>query len=90
MERSIYLEKVNKNIFIKRLQEHNIHLTNRELGVAYLMKQGLTNNQIANRLLVAEGTVKVHITHVYSKVGQKRRKEVVAFFNDVFTVNEPV
>jgi DNA-binding CsgD family transcriptional regulator len=38
-----------------------------------LLTQGMTNKQIANKLGIAEDTVKKHLQHVYKKLGVRRR-----------------
>ena len=40
-----------------------------ELAVVVLAAEGLTNPQIAERLFIARGTVKIHLSHVFSKLG---------------------
>jgi len=44
-------------------------LTPRELAVTRLVAQGLRNKQIARRLAIAEGTVKIHLHKIYQKAG---------------------
>ena len=44
-------------------------LTGRELDVARCVAQGLRNKEIAGRLGVNEGTVKIHLHNVYVKLG---------------------
>lgn len=43
-------------------------LTNRENEIAQLVKQGMTNKEIASKLNITERTVKQHLTHVYEKL----------------------
>ena len=43
-------------------------LTPRELEVVRLVVQGLRNKEIAKRLLVSEGTVKIHLHNTYDKL----------------------
>jgi two-component system, NarL family, response regulator DevR len=54
-------------------------LTERERGVLELMGEGLTNRQIAERLFLAEKTVKNYVTSVLAKLGMERRTQAVAW-----------
>jgi ATP/maltotriose-dependent transcriptional regulator MalT len=53
-------------------------LTPTELQVVELAAEGLTNPQIGERLFIARGTVKVHLSHVYAKLGVRNRSELAA------------
>ncbi len=53
-------------------------LTPREREVLALMAQGLTNPQIAERLVVSRATAKAHVSNVLSKLGAANRAEAVA------------
>lgn len=53
-------------------------LTPVERRVAELAADGLTNPQIAARLFVARSTVKMHLSHVYAKLGVPGRVSLVA------------
>lgn len=53
-------------------------LTPREREVLALMVQGLTNPQIAERLVVSRATAKAHVSNVLSKLGAATRAEAVA------------
>lgn len=57
-------------------------LTDRELEVVRLLGEGLRNRQIADRLALAEGTVKVHLHNVYEKVGAKSRMALLRLAQD--------
>lgn len=48
-------------------------LSERELEILRLLAQGLTNREIANRLYLAEGTVKNYVTNVLAKIGARDR-----------------
>jgi DNA-binding NarL/FixJ family response regulator len=48
-------------------------LSPREREVYELLRQGLTNRQIAKLLFIEESTVKVHARHIYDKVGMRSR-----------------
>jgi DNA-binding NarL/FixJ family response regulator len=54
-------------------------LTARELEVAMLLDEGLSNQQIASRLHVELSTVKHHVHHILHKLGAARRSEAVAY-----------
>lgn len=52
--------------------------TPRELEVLQLMGQGARNKEIAERLVIAERTVKIHVGNILSKLNVDNRTEAVA------------
>lgn len=50
-------------------------LTPRELEVLRLLAQGRTNREIAERLVISAGTVKVHVEHIIAKLGVSDRTQ---------------
>jgi len=52
-------------------------LSTRELDVLRLVGQGLSNPEIAARLVLAPSTVKTHINNIYSKLGVQTRLQAV-------------
>ena len=53
-------------------------LSQRELEVLHLMALGMTNKKIAERLIVAPGTIKAHAASIYRKLESANRTEAVA------------
>jgi predicted ATPase/DNA-binding CsgD family transcriptional regulator len=54
-------------------------LSSRELEVADLVGQGLTNREIAERLIISTRTVESHVDHIKAKLGFGRRARIVAW-----------
>jgi DNA-binding NarL/FixJ family response regulator len=58
-------------------------LSERELQIVQLLAQGATNREIAAALVVAEGTVKNHITNVLGKLGARDRAQAALIAKDL-------
>jgi DNA-binding CsgD family transcriptional regulator len=56
--------------------------SHRERQVLALVSRGLTNSEIAERLLLAQSTVKSHLSSAFTKLGIRSRKEVTALLLD--------
>ena len=57
-------------------------LSPREEEILDLVRQGLTNAEIAQALYLSVSTVKVHIRHIFEKLGVRTRTEAVAITSD--------
>lgn len=53
-------------------------LTQREDETLELLSEGLSNRDIAQRLGIKEGTVKMHVSRVFAKMGVRSRAELLA------------
>ena len=51
-------------------------MTPAERDVIKLVRQGLSNNDIATRLFISPRTVATHLTHVYTKLGLTSRVQL--------------
>ena len=54
-------------------------LTPREVEVLALIAEGLTNAEIAGRLVVSGATVKTHVNHIFAKTGARDRAQAVVY-----------
>ncbi len=53
-------------------------LSERELIVLQLVAEGLSNQEIADRLVVTVNTVKTHIGNIFGKLDVKSRTQAIA------------
>ena len=69
-----------QKLLLTRRQSDDHELSLRELEVLRLMAKGHTNEEIADELIIAIGTVKNHVTNIYRKLPNVRtRSEAVAW-----------
>ncbi|HYM68921.1 MAG TPA: response regulator transcription factor [bacterium] len=59
--------------------KETVTLTARERDVLRRLAEGLTDKQIAARLLVAPGTVRIHLRSVYRKLGIRTRAQAAVY-----------
>jgi DNA-binding CsgD family transcriptional regulator len=52
-------------------------LSKREAEILLLINEGLSNQQIADKLFISESTVKKHISNIFQKLGVERRTEAI-------------
>ncbi|SHF70698.1 response regulator [Streptoalloteichus hindustanus] len=58
-------------------------LTEQERTVLDLIGEGLTNRQIAERMFLAEKTVKNYVSHLLAKLGMQRRTQVAVLATEM-------
>jgi len=56
---------------------NSLRLSNRELEVLQLMADGLSNQQIAERLFVSLNTIKTHTSNLFLKLDVERRTQAI-------------
>lgn len=64
------------------LRDLSTCLSQREREVVSLVSHGLTNKEIAARLFVSEGTVKVHLCNIFKKLDIRGRKALADYARD--------
>ena len=78
---------VEKNVYVKELSDDELKLmdaerqklglSSRESEVLVLMAEGLSNQEIADRLFLSLATVKTHSSNLFEKLDVKRRTQAV-------------
>jgi DNA-binding NarL/FixJ family response regulator len=73
-------QKVLQAELVSKLAEHigEDTLSAREVEVLSLVAAGKRNREIGEQLCIAKETVKVHLKHIYEKMGAKDRTEAIA------------
>ncbi len=56
-------------------------LAKREVEVAVLVAEGLSNKQIAARLFISERTVATHVGHILDKLGFNSRAQIAGWIS---------
>lgn len=75
---AIITRTINKNKFSKNKLKDLYNLTDRELEIIELIKQGYSNNEISKLLYLSLNTVKTHITNIYKKLNVNNRTSLVS------------
>jgi predicted ATPase/DNA-binding CsgD family transcriptional regulator len=61
------------------VQDPQIRLTARELEVAALVAEGLSNKEIAGRMVISPRTAETHVQHIMDKLGFTARSQIAAW-----------
>ncbi len=64
-------------------------LTEREREITELVATGLTNDEIAVRLVLSPATVKTHVNRAMAKVGARDRAQLVVFAHRAGLIGQP-
>lgn len=84
----LYNFKTGEQIFIDLSDSLDEPLTNRELEVLHLMKQGLLSKEIANTLKVSINTVNTHRQNILQKLKANNSIEAVNFAQRLGLLNK--
>lgn len=68
---------VDQSVMDIQISSENLLLSPRELEVLELIAQGLSNQEIADKLFVSLNTVKSHSSNLFIKLDVKRRTQAV-------------
>ena len=60
----------------------DISLSSREIEIIELVAEGLTNQEIADRLTISKRTVDNHVSNVFTKTGSKNRVALLNWATD--------
>jgi DNA-binding NarL/FixJ family response regulator len=77
MERLTHLARIFAAVETR--VDGDVHLTSREMEVLHCIGQGLTNREIAARLVVEVGTVKNHVHNILEKLNVGSRDEAASY-----------
>jgi non-specific serine/threonine protein kinase len=64
-------------------------LTKRELEIAQLIAQGMTNKQIANQLVISRRTAEGHVENILGKLGFTSRTQIASWTLTQYKTDEP-
>ena len=68
---------------LDQVKLQQLGITARELEILQLIAGGLSNREIAERLVVSENTVKTHSSRLFEKLSAKRRTQAVQIGKDL-------
>ena len=77
IEKPVYIEKRPVDAEVVARELARMDLSRRELEVLELMAQGLSNQEIAEKLFVSLNTIKTHTSRLFEKMDVKRRTQAV-------------
>jgi LuxR family maltose regulon positive regulatory protein len=65
----------------KSMQAEDPKLTRREREILQYLSMGMSNQEIAEKLVIAEGTLKRHVANLYQKLGVHNRTQAVRHYH---------
>ena len=76
IEKEIF-RQIDQNFQADVSQLSKLGISKREFEILQLINEGLSNQQIAEKLFVSENTVKKHISNLFFKMDVERRTEAI-------------
>lgn len=76
IEKEVYI-KESPDFILNEKEIEKLRISKREMEVLELMAEGLSNQEIAERLFVSLNTVKTHSSKVLEKLDVKRRTQAI-------------
>ncbi|WP_404343712.1 response regulator transcription factor [Pseudoalteromonas mariniglutinosa] len=80
----------SQNLNFECSHEQLANLTKREKSVIYLLAQGASNNDIAERLNISDHTVKTHLYSAFKKTNSRNRIELANWAQRFMAVRLPL
>jgi DNA-binding NarL/FixJ family response regulator len=73
----VIFKKYSQNVTKKKQREDTVNLTKRELEIIKLIADGLTSQEMADKLFISHRTVETHRANLMKKIGVKNAVELV-------------
>jgi DNA-binding NarL/FixJ family response regulator len=73
----VIFKKYSQNVTRKKTKDDAVKLTKREIEIIRLIAEGLTSQQMADKLFISPRTVETHRANLMKKVGVKNAVELV-------------
>ncbi|OCX52539.1 helix-turn-helix transcriptional regulator [Mucilaginibacter sp. PPCGB 2223] len=77
VEKQVYINGADGDFEVNQHEADRLNLSRRELEVLRLMAEGLSNQEISDRLFVSLNTIKTHSQKVFEKMEVKRRTQAI-------------
>jgi two-component system response regulator NreC len=77
MAQDVIFKKYSQSVTRKKQREEMIKLTKREIEIIRLIAEGLTSQQMADKLFISPRTVETHRANLMKKVGVRNAIELV-------------
>lgn len=73
----IIFRKYSSNVSKRKVREEQVKLTQREVEIVHLISEGMTSQQMADKLFISPRTVETHRANLMKKLGVRNAIELV-------------